>query len=146
MHAVVALAVALTFPTQVHPHHGQGAFERSYVGVAAHSSVGSDPFEDIDAVSFYFGVEGLASGAHRRSVGWNAQCNGSGGYLRVRPHRLVVREVFSTLIGCPPRREREDRWLGRLMEGRPAWHLDGRRLILSGRVGTLVLRPDHAVR
>jgi hypothetical protein len=146
MHAVVALGLALAFPTVVHPHHGEGPFERSYRGVAARPGSEPDPFADVRAVSVEFSVEEIGSGVRGRSVGWSAQCNGAGGELRIRRHRLVVSEVISTAMGCEPRREHEDFWLMKLMEGRPSWHLDGRRLVLAGRVGTLVLRPVPAVR
>lgn len=120
-----------------------GPFDRSYVIAALSTPTGRSPIRTLRDVEISFASRRVR--AHVvRSIGWSAHCNSIGGKLRLRAHRLISFEVVSTLIGCEPAAEREDRWLGRFFGTRPHWALRGDRLVLRGSLGTMTLRPGTA--
>lgn len=60
-----------------------------------------------------------------------AGCNTLSGAVDVRARRIVVGELASTRIGCPPERHEQDRWLVAVLTADPAYVLRGTRLLLE---------------
>jgi heat shock protein HslJ len=60
-----------------------------------------------------------------------AGCNTLSGPVEVQARRIVVGELSSTRIGCPPERHEQDRWLAEVLTADPAYELRGTRLLLE---------------
>jgi heat shock protein HslJ len=60
-----------------------------------------------------------------------AGCNTLSGAVEVRAGRIVVGELASTRIGCPPERHDQDRWLAEVLTADPGYDLRGTRLLLE---------------
>ena len=67
----------------------------------------------------------------------NAGCNTTSSAFRIESGRLVVEGAgMSTLIGCPPELEAQDRWLGGFLADGPELTLTGDTLTLTSTDGT----------
>jgi heat shock protein HslJ len=81
-----------------------------------------------------------------------AGCNHLGGPVDTGGGQLTITELSSTSMACDQLRMEQDAWLGRFLQARPTWRLDGDRLTL--RSGKTELRfvdarkadPDRALR
>jgi heat shock protein HslJ len=60
-----------------------------------------------------------------------AGCNTLSGAVEVQARRIVVGELASTRIGCPPERHDQDRWLAGVLTADPVYELRGTRLVLE---------------
>lgn len=71
-------------------------------------------------------------------IGADAGCNIIGGQLARTPHRLVIDDLTSTEMACPPDRGEQDEWLAGFLDADPTYALRGPRLRLV--VGATVIR------
>lgn len=78
-----------------------------------------------------------------RGLSWKADCNTAGAKVEITADRLIVGQVLSTEIGCPGRRQRQDRELVAFFDADPSWALDGDRLTLSGGSVEVALRATR---
>jgi hypothetical protein len=110
--------------------------------VASKVSAGGDqtPFAKVSKVTVDLERGGGQDGSESHQIGWMARCNSVGGGVRVTSNRLVPVKPMSTLIGCPRRESKEDRWLDGFFDSDPIWHLRGAQLILTAGKRELWLR------
>lgn len=75
----------------------------------------------------------------------HAGCNIIGGQLALTPHRLVIDDLTSTEMACPPDRGEQDEWLAGFLDADPAYALQGPRLrlVVGTTVVTLTLTHPH---
>ncbi|GIJ50273.1 META domain-containing protein [Virgisporangium aliadipatigenens] len=79
----------------------------------------------------------------------NAGCNHLSGPVSLDGDKLVVGELGSTAIGCPPGLSEQDQWFAGVLSGRPGWKLDGDTLTLTAGAVTVtfvdqrVAEPDR---
>ena len=141
--AAIAFAAFHPSPRQVHPHHGRGPFERSYVVASVHAASGHNPFAVDRQVNVAFLDMERGRGRRGHEIAWWARCNSAQGPVRVLPGRIKVAErwVEETAVGCIGRSGREDDWLDRFFRAGPRWRVHGEDLVLAAPVGTLILRP-----
>jgi heat shock protein HslJ len=64
-------------------------------------------------------------------LGARAGCNTFGFPLTVEADRLVTGDPLSTLMGCTPERQAQDRWLAGFLGGGPSWSEQDGRLTLT---------------
>jgi hypothetical protein len=134
-------ATTTVVPPPIPKHVDYALFERTYVVAAVDPSSGSDPFEEDDRVEVAFGRSHIAPDKFRRSIGWEANCNGMGGALKITPNRLRISEAGSTLVGCGDQPEEEDEWLMNFFGTDPYWRARASRLTLITPLGSMTLRP-----
>lgn len=72
-----------------------------------------------------------------------AGCNRGSGPADLADGHLST-QLATTMMGCPPPYGDADGWMGRFLEGRPAWSLSGDTLTLTTDTATVTLR-DKAV-
>ena len=131
-------------PRPVAPVPGE-LWGREFVGVSVEDEDAERPPLDRPRdlrVSFSKWKGGKGARA-QQWIDWKANCNGYGSKLRIEADAFDLREVGSTLIGCPERPRQEDDWLWRFFESDPRWRLEGRDLVLSSDGAALRLREQE---
>jgi heat shock protein HslJ len=79
-------------------------------------------------------------------MSWNAGCNTSEAKISTADGRLDTdKEITSTLIGCLGRAADQDAWIGRVLAAKPAWKLDGDKLVLTTDSTTISLVDKQTV-
>jgi heat shock protein HslJ len=85
-------------------------------------------------------------------ISWNAGCNSSDTTVSTSDGRLSLgKEITSTAMGCMGPLQDQDAWIGRVLLSKPAWKLDGDKLVLSTESTTISLldketaQPDRAL-
>ncbi|TCC37348.1 META domain-containing protein [Kribbella sindirgiensis] len=85
-------------------------------------------------------------------MSWNAGCNTSETTVSTSDGRLSLgKEITSTLIGCMGAAQEQDTWIASVLSTKPAWKLDGDKLVLSTESTTISLldketaQPDLAL-
>ena len=111
-----------------------------YVASKVSAGGGQTPFAKVSRVTVDLERGEGQDGSENHRIGWTARCNSVGGGVRVTSKRLVLGELMSTLIGCPRRENKEDRWLDEFFDSDPIWHLRGAQLILRAGKRELWLR------
>ncbi len=77
-------------------------------------------------------------------VGLSAGCNRMMGFATARGDRLVFSRLASTMMACPPPRDRADEWAENFTGQAPTYRLAGPVLTLSTKSTTVVLREEAA--
>jgi heat shock protein HslJ len=116
---VIAVVLALVCAGVASAASDRGAlFGRSWDSTAVKRDGAPHPLFDRTEVTVNFKRQG-------ETVGWKAECNSYGAKAEIRKHRLVINkdQIAGTLIGCPDRRARQDRWLVRFFASSPRWHI-----------------------
>jgi heat shock protein HslJ len=85
-------------------------------------------------------------------LSWNAGCNSSQTSVSTSDGRLSLgKEITSTAMGCMGPLQDQDAWIGRVLLSKPAWKLDGDKLVLSTESTTISLldketaQPDRSL-
>jgi heat shock protein HslJ len=79
-------------------------------------------------------------------MSWNAGCNTSETKVSTADGRLSLdKEITSTLIGCLGPSKDQDAWIGRVLAAKPAWKLDGDKLVLTTESTTISLVDKQTV-
>lgn len=85
-------------------------------------------------------------------ISWNAGCNSSDTTVSTSDGRLSLgREIAMTAMGCMGSLQAQDAWIARILSTKPAWKLDGDKLVLSTENTTISLldketaEPDLAL-
>ncbi|TCC12379.1 META domain-containing protein [Kribbella soli] len=85
-------------------------------------------------------------------ISWNAGCNSSDTTVSTSDGRLSLgKEIASTAMGCMGPLQGQDSWIGGVLLAKPAWKLDGDKLVLSTENTTISLldketaEPDLAL-
>jgi heat shock protein HslJ len=68
-----------------------------------------------------------------------AGCNYLGAKGELSAGRLTVSNLGTTLMACSEDRMKQDSWVTDLLSGKPAWHLEGTELIITGADGEIRL-------
>jgi heat shock protein HslJ len=116
-------------------NEGAALFGHAYTSVKVVKDREPHPLFDEAKVHVKFFHQG-----RRDFAGWRARCNEMGGRLEIRPKRLEFGSIYTTLKGCRPSREKQDRWLMRFFGSDPGWALDGRKLKLAEGDDRIVFR------
>jgi heat shock protein HslJ len=61
---------------------------------------------------------------------WSAGCNGFGGRVDVKPRRLEIWSIDTTLVKCADPIMRQEAWVARFFGSDPKWHRSGHKLRL----------------
>lgn len=73
-------------------------------------------------------------------MSWNAGCNTSETTVSTSDGRLSLgKEITSTLIGCMGAAQEQDTWIASVLSKKPAWKLDGDKLVLTTESTTISL-------
>jgi heat shock protein HslJ len=117
---------------------------RTFLSTAVTESGTARPLVDGTRVSLRFTDDGRLLA--------DAGCNTLSGPVTVAGGRLEVAGMAMTEMACDPARHEQDTWLGKLLEGKPSWRLDGTNLVVASASTELVLadrevaEPDLALR
>lgn len=90
--------------------------------------VDGEPQQIVEGSPMYLNI-----GTKGRRIAWIGGCNGLSAELEIERDQLVVDEasMSSTVIGCAPLIENQERWFSEFLIADPTWSLVGDRLLLS---------------